>query len=48
MSYVDMHIHSCYSDGVLTLNEILSYLNSVGVSALSITDHNSIKVYRCV
>lgn len=46
MAYVDMHIHSCYSDGVLTLNEILTYMNSIGVSELSITDHNSIKVYQ--
>jgi predicted metal-dependent phosphoesterase TrpH len=39
---IDMHIHSIYSDGILTPLEILDVCNKNNVNTLSITDHNNI------
>lgn len=38
----DLHMHSVYSDGVCTQEEIFIKAKSVGLSALSITDHDTI------
>ncbi|MFC2131930.1 PHP domain-containing protein [Bacteroidota bacterium] len=38
----DMHMHSVYSDGVLTLDELFAKAKLAGLSAISITDHDTI------
>lgn len=41
-SYVDLHTHTIYSDGVLTPEELLKKASLAGLDAISITDHDSI------
>ncbi len=38
--YVDLHIHTNYSDGVLTPQEVVRRAKEVGLAAISITDHD--------
>jgi predicted metal-dependent phosphoesterase TrpH len=38
---VDLHIHSTYSDGVLTPVELVDLAESKGLSAIAITDHDT-------
>ena len=38
---IDLHIHSTYSDGVLTPVELVSLAASKGLSAIAITDHDT-------
>lgn len=38
----DLHLHSTYSDGTMSPEEIVSYAHAVGLSAVSITDHDTI------
>ncbi|MCA6072523.1 MAG: PHP domain-containing protein [Endomicrobium sp.] len=40
--YVDMHIHSIYSDGTFSPKEVVEYASKVNLSAISITDHDSV------
>lgn len=40
--YVDMHIHTIYSDGVFSPKEVVEYASKVNLSAISITDHDSV------
>ncbi|MDH3391480.1 MAG: PHP domain-containing protein [Desulfobulbaceae bacterium] len=40
-SLIDLHIHSTYSDGVLKPAEIVDLAKSQGLSAISITDHDT-------
>ena len=40
--FVDLHIHTNYSDGVFTPSEAVAYASKVGLSAISITDHDTI------
>ncbi len=40
--YIDLHIHSTYSDGTLTIKEIVEYASSKRLSAISLTDHDCI------
>ena len=42
MKYADLHIHSSYSDGVLTPEEIVELAKNQGIKYISITDHDSI------
>lgn len=42
MKYADLHIHSCYSDGTMTPEEIICLAREKGVKVISITDHDSI------
>lgn len=41
-----MHIHSCYSDGLLSVNEILRLAAERGVKQISITDHDTLAAYK--
>lgn len=45
-SYVDMHMHTIYSDGDLTSNELIkeAYKNNIGT--ISITDHDTILGFK--
>lgn len=39
----DLHTHTVYSDGVLTPDELLAKAKTVGLSAISVTDHDNIE-----
>jgi len=38
--FVDLHIHTNFSDGSFTPQEVVRYAQEVGLSAISITDHD--------
>jgi len=40
--YADLHIHTNYSDGTFTPQQILTLAQKVGLSCISITDHDSV------
>ena len=42
MKYADLHIHSSYSDGAYTPEEIIDIARKNEVKYISITDHDSI------
>lgn len=42
MTNIDLHTHSVYSDGTYTPAEIVNYAKEKGVSAVSLTDHDTI------
>lgn len=42
----DLHCHSTCSDGTLTPEEIVEKAASIGLSGLSITDHDTIEAYQ--
>lgn len=42
MGYVDLHLHTTASDGVLTPSEIVNYAKAKGLQAISITDHDTL------
>jgi len=37
-----MHVHTTYSDGLLTPNEVLKFYSTQKIKSISITDHNTI------
>ena len=43
MAFADMHIHSCYSDGSHTPEEIVRIARASNVSLISVCDHNEIR-----
>jgi predicted metal-dependent phosphoesterase TrpH len=43
MYFSDLHIHSTFSDGILTPLEIIDKANSKGLKYISITDHDTIE-----
>lgn len=45
MSYIDLHIHSTLSDGTSSPAEIIAKASSKGLSAISITDHDTMNAY---
>lgn len=42
----DLHVHSCYSDGNMTINEILKYAKSKQLDIVAITDHDNLDSNR--
>lgn len=42
MTNIDLHTHSVYSDGTYTPAEIVNYAKEKGLSAVSLTDHDTI------
>jgi len=40
---IDLHVHTCYSDGEHTPAEIIKIAKKSGLTAIAITDHDSIK-----
>jgi len=40
-----MHIHTCFSDGTYTPEEVVTLAKSKGISIISVCDHNSIEAY---
>jgi len=43
MGYVDLHLHTTASDGVMTPSGIVRYAKSKGLQAIAITDHDTIE-----
>lgn len=43
---IDLHVHSVYSDGVLTPEKIVDTAFDLGLSAISITDHDNILAFK--
>jgi predicted metal-dependent phosphoesterase TrpH len=39
--YIDLHVHTVYSDGNFTPKEIIKYCKKLNIVAVSITDHDS-------
>ena len=46
MSYIDLHIHSYYSDGTMSPEEIIKEAERMEVSVISITDHDVLEGSR--
>ncbi|HML49021.1 MAG TPA: PHP domain-containing protein [Clostridia bacterium] len=44
--YVDLHVHSCASDGTMTASEIVESARAHGVDLLAISDHNTAQASR--
>ncbi len=42
MKTIDLHVHSCYSDGTLTPTELVHLAKRTGLSAFALTDHDTI------
>lgn len=42
---IDLHMHTTYSDGTDSLEELLKKVNDVNLEIISITDHNSCRAY---
>lgn len=42
---IDIHTHTTYSDGSFSVTELLDAAQRIGLSLLSITDHNTIQSY---
>jgi|MTBAKSStandDraft_2_1061841.scaffolds.fasta_scaffold11478_3 hypothetical protein len=40
MTFADLHLHTCYSDGQLTPQELSSLLNGRDISVAAVTDHD--------
>ncbi|MDR2728515.1 MAG: PHP domain-containing protein [Chitinispirillales bacterium] len=43
--YVDLHIHTTFSDGSCTLQQIMAFAEAKGLKAISITDHDCTDAY---
>ncbi|MDD2628095.1 MAG: PHP domain-containing protein [Clostridia bacterium] len=43
---IDLHIHTVHSDGKDTVKEILEKAQEIGLTTLSITDHDSVDAYE--
>ena len=41
MKTIDLHVHSCYSDGTLTPEELVRLALDTGLSAFALTDHDT-------
>lgn len=41
-TFCDLHTHSCYSDGTCTPAEIIAKAEALGLSAVALTDHNTV------
>ena len=42
MKSCDLHTHSCFSDGTYTPSELISAAEEIGLSAIALTDHNTV------
>jgi 3',5'-nucleoside bisphosphate phosphatase len=43
---IDLHIHTKYSDGTFTVEDILKEAERRSITTISITDHNTIEAYK--
>lgn len=44
--YVDLHMHSTFSDGTLPVRELIDHCMAQGLSAIAITDHDNIDSFE--
>jgi 3',5'-nucleoside bisphosphate phosphatase len=44
--FVDMHMHSTFSDGALSVNSLIDFCAEQGLSAISVTDHDNIDSFE--
>ena len=42
MEYIDLHMHSCFSDGTDTPDELVRKASEAGVGLIALTDHNTL------
>ncbi|MDY2959025.1 PHP domain-containing protein [Floccifex sp.] len=42
MIYADLHVHTNYSDGTQTIEEVMSLAKEKGIKAVAITDHDTV------
>lgn len=42
---IDLHIHTCYSDGTDTSEELINKLKTKSISVFSVTDHDTVDFY---
>ena len=42
MKFANLHLHSIYSDGAQTPDELFTKAKEMGYGALAITDHNTV------
>ncbi|MDE6363901.1 MAG: Cof-type HAD-IIB family hydrolase [Lachnospiraceae bacterium] len=42
MGFVDLHVHSCRSDGTMTPRELVDYAIEKGLKAMALTDHDTV------
>ena len=42
MKQVDLHVHSTYSDGTNTPSELIAIASSKNLSAIALTDHDTL------
>ncbi len=42
MGFVDLHVHSCRSDGTMTPHELVDYAIEKGLEAIALTDHDTV------
>ena len=42
MKLIDLHIHSTASDGSLTPTEVVNRANDLGLTAMALTDHDTV------
>lgn len=47
-AYIDLHLHTHFSDGTSSPGDLLGLVRRSGVSAFSVTDHDTIEGYRAV
>src|SRR5512140_2803247 len=43
MKFADLHLHSRYSDGTYTPEEIVTQARQCGLAAIALTDHDSVE-----
>ena len=43
---IDLHIHSNFSDGTYSTEELLTKFNELSLDIVSVTDHESIQFYK--
>lgn len=48
MHFSDLHIHSSYSDGILTPYEIITVADKKNIKYISITDHDTVDSQTCI
>jgi len=42
MTHIDLHTHTTFSDGTLTPSELVCFAEKIGLTAIAITDHDSV------
>ena len=43
---IDLHLHTTYSDGTWSLEELLRNAENSGTSVISITDHDTVEAHK--